>query len=155
MDGLHLTADLIDCAPGDALTRPSALRALCRDAVAQSGLIAVDDLFHAFPPPGGVTGVVLLKESHLAIHTWPELGAVTLDAFVCNVGQDNSARAQALIQCLVAAFAPRSVQRQCLHRGALARALDLAHRSSPQRGSDPAARRIAEAEGFLEDRIAR
>ena len=33
---------------------------------------------------GGVTGVVLLAESHVAIHTWPELGNVTLDIYVCN-----------------------------------------------------------------------
>ncbi len=69
------------------------------------------------PAAGGVTGVVLLAESHLAVHTWPERGAVTLDVFVCNVGGDNSARAEALLAALVAAFEPRRVQRQSLRRG--------------------------------------
>jgi S-adenosylmethionine decarboxylase len=120
MKGLHLTADLAGCAPGlPALTEPAALRTLCVGAVRAAGLTPVGELFHAFPPPGGVTGVVLLAESHLAVHTWPELGAVTLDAYVCNRGGDDSARAEQLVAALIAAFAPRQVQRHRTQRGAL------------------------------------
>jgi S-adenosylmethionine decarboxylase len=117
MHGLHLTADLQGCAGGAAMRDPAALRERCLAAVAASGLTAVGELFHAFPGEGGVTGVVLLAESHLAVHTWPELGAVTLDAYVCNFGADNSARAEALIAFLVEAFAPAQVARQRLRRG--------------------------------------
>jgi S-adenosylmethionine decarboxylase len=118
MDGLHLTADLSGCdASLAAMTEPAALRTLCVEAVKQARLIAVGELFHAFPPPGGVTGVVLLAESHLAVHTWPELAAVTLDVYVCNYGGDNSQRAHALLDALVAAFSARDVQRQSLQRG--------------------------------------
>ena len=128
MQGLHLTADLHGCAPDrPALTDAAALRAACLAAVAQAGLHAVAELFHTFIPaadadprsPVGVTGVVLLAESHLAVHTWPERGGVTLDVYVCNLGSDNSARAQTLLDALVALFAPRSVQRQALTRGRL------------------------------------
>ena len=49
---------------------------------------------------------MLLAESHLAVHTWPELEAATLDVYVCNFGADNSARAEALMAALIAAFAP-------------------------------------------------
>jgi S-adenosylmethionine decarboxylase proenzyme len=124
MNGLHLTADLRGC-PVDlaAMTAPPALRAVCLDAVRAAGLTPVGELFHAFPAPGGVTGVVLLAESHLAVHTWPELGAVTLDAYVCNLGSDNSARAQQLLDGLIAAFAPQQVERHRLQRGALPLAL--------------------------------
>lgn len=99
-----------------------ALRTLCVAAVAEAGLGAVAELFHRFTPaPGqaqsGITGVVLLAESHLAVHTWPELGGVTLDVYVCNLGADNSARAEALMARLLAAFAPAEVQRQALARG--------------------------------------
>lgn len=123
MQGLHLTADLRGCDPAQALmTDLAALQDLCLAAVEQAGLGAVAELFHRFTPaPGesqsGVTGVVLLAESHLAVHTWPELGAVTLDVYACNLGRDNSARAQALMDALVAAFAPASAQRQALRRG--------------------------------------
>lgn len=117
MDGLHLTADLAGCAAGPAMTDPPALRRLCIDAVRAAGLTPVGELFHRFPAPGGVTGVVLLAESHLAVHTWPERGAVTIDAYVCNFGGDNSLSAQALIEQLIAAFAPQRVSRQQLQRG--------------------------------------
>ncbi len=64
-----------------------------------------------------MTGVVLLSESHLAIHTWPELGAVTLDVYVCNVDHDNSDKARALLQTLIDAFAPQQSQVQSVQRG--------------------------------------
>ena len=121
MHGLHLMADLRGC-PADpathaAMTDPAALRSLCMQAVAAAGLQAVGELFHRFPPPGGVTGVVLLAESHLAVHTWPELGAVTLDVYVCNMGSDNSVRAQALLSALQAAFAATTAVHHRVLRG--------------------------------------
>ena len=118
MTGLHLTADLCGCTADAALlTQPAALQALCLAAVARSGLQAVGELFHRFPAPGGVTGVVLLAESHLAVHTWPELRAVTLDVYVCNVQADNGPAAQALLDALVPAFAPQRVEHHRLQRG--------------------------------------
>lgn len=125
MQGLHLTADLHGCDPARAaMTDPAALRRLCLDAVRASGLMPVGELFHRFAPapdatePSGVTGVVLLAESHLAVHTWPELGAVTLDVYVCNFGADNSARAHALLDALLADFAPAQAERHAISRGA-------------------------------------
>ena len=130
MHGLHLTADLRDCPVGRAvMTEPEALRVTCLDAVRAAGLQPVGELFHRFAPaPGavadahgvplvGITGVVLLAESHLAIHTWPEIAAVTLDVYVCNFGGDNSDRAHALLEALIAAFAPASAERHALQRG--------------------------------------
>jgi len=123
MQGLHLTADLRDCAGSPSLmTDTSALRALCLAAVADAGLVAVSELFHRFDPhadrQSGVTGVVLLAESHLAVHTWPELSGVTIDAYVCNFSADNSQRAHRLVDALIAAFAPALTQRQQLQRSA-------------------------------------
>lgn len=118
MHGLHLTADLRGCDPAlTAMRDPAALRAVCTAAVDAAGLQPVGELFHRFPAPGGVTGVVLLAESHVAVHTWPELGAVTLDVYVCNLGADNSPRAEALLAALVAAFGPGAVQRHAVQRG--------------------------------------
>jgi S-adenosylmethionine decarboxylase len=119
--GTHLTADLSGCAAAHPwMTNVSALRQACLDAVAKVGLQAVGDCFHGFEPaaPGqaaGVTGVVLLAESHLAVHTWPEHGVVTLDVFVCNLLVDNAARAQTLLNSLVRGFEPvsQSVQAVC------------------------------------------
>jgi S-adenosylmethionine decarboxylase len=126
MQGLHLTADLHEC-PDDrpALTNPAALRAACLEAIRAAGLTPVGELFHRFVPAGtgvgdgptGITGVVLLAESHVAVHTWPELAAVTLDVYVCNHGADNSARARAVMDALTAMFGARRVERHALRRG--------------------------------------
>ena len=126
MRGLHLTADLRGCAAASAvMTSPAALRSACLEAVAGAGLTAVGELFHRFAAShaqatsAGITGVVLLAESHVAVHTWPELGAATLDVYVCNVAADNSRRAEALLATLIDAFAPGSVERHARERGAL------------------------------------
>jgi S-adenosylmethionine decarboxylase proenzyme len=120
MQGLHLTADLFDCRDAAGLMRDgAALAALCERLATHAGLTVVGRQFHAFAPHGdaGVTGVLLLAESHLAVHTWPELRAVTLDVFVCNFGADNSDKAQRLVDALVQRFEPQRAQRQQLLRG--------------------------------------
>ena len=120
--GHHLTADLSGCeAAHPWMQDAQALRRACLAHVAAVGLHAVADRFHAFPPrhagePAGVTGVVLLAESHLSVHTWPEQGVVTLDVFVCNLLGDNRERAQALLDALVEGFRPRGVGRQAIRR---------------------------------------
>jgi S-adenosylmethionine decarboxylase proenzyme len=121
MKGLHLTADLRGCDPAAArMLHPDVLARLCGDAVALSGLTGVAELMHRFGPAdgqSGITGVVLLAESHLAVHTWPELGAVTLDVYVCNYSGDNSEKAKVLLDALIRAFEPAEVSRQQLLRG--------------------------------------
>jgi S-adenosylmethionine decarboxylase proenzyme len=120
MHGLHLTADLSGCDPTPPpMVDPQALRALCLQAVTAAGLHPVGELFHRFPAPGGVTGVVLLAESHLAVHTWPEMGAVTLDVYVCNLAADNGPRARQLLASLQQAFAPTHAQHHAIQRGAV------------------------------------
>lgn len=121
VQGLHLTADLRGVDAALPLMRDApVLAVLCRRAVTDAGLTAVAELFHRFSPDdeqSGITGVVLLAESHLAIHTWPELGAVTLDVYVCNYGADNRGKAEALLRALVQAFRPSAVDEQRLCRG--------------------------------------
>ena len=124
MHGLHLIADLHDCrcAPGFLLDAPG-LEAFCVAACTRHGLTVVGRLFHPFRDaagePAGVTGTVVLAESHLAVHTWPEVGGVTLDVYVCNFSGDNSARAQALFAEVIAAFAPVRVEKKEVARGHL------------------------------------
>ena len=122
MQGLHLTADLHQCRCDPRwLTDAALLGEHCVLAVDAAGLQAVAQLFHTFPPtasgPSGVTATVLLAESHLCVHTWPEQGAVTLDVYVCNFGGDHSAKAQALMAALLALFEPGYVERNSLLRG--------------------------------------
>jgi S-adenosylmethionine decarboxylase len=122
MQGLHLTADLSDCqCDGHWLTHADLLLAKCLHAVKDAGLQAVGQLVHSFPAsaegPGGVTATVLLAESHLCVHTWPERSAVTLDVYVCNFGGDHSVKAHALLNSLLALFQPRHCVQHALQRG--------------------------------------
>lgn len=125
MQGLHLTADLYQCSCDSALMIcADTIAQLCRSQTDASGLTLVEDKWVKFPEwqgqPGGVTGAVLLAESPLAIHTWPETGNVTIDVYVCNFSGDNSAKAQALMDGVVAAYAPQEAVRQQLWRGDIA-----------------------------------
>ena len=126
MQGLHLTADIKGCRINHGLmTDASKLRSTCLTLVELSGLTAVSDVFFEFPAAtgnesGGVTGTVLLAESHLAIHTWPELTAVTLDVYVCNYSMDNSHKARKLIESMIELFKPDAIVRKQLERGEIA-----------------------------------
>lgn len=108
MPGLHLIADLHDCPPRALLHDDAALGALCRREASAAGLTVVGELFHPFVDAAGeragVTGVLLLAESHVAVHTWPERGVVTLDVYVCNVRDDRSEGAERLLAALSEAF---------------------------------------------------
>ncbi len=124
MHGLHLIADLHDCrCPSGFLLDAPGLEAYCVDACQRHGLTVVGRLFHAFRnlagEAAGVTGTVVLAESHLAVHTWPEIRGVTLDVYVCNFSGDNSARAHALFTEMIAAFAPTRSERKEVARGHL------------------------------------
>ncbi|MEO6566353.1 MAG: adenosylmethionine decarboxylase [Casimicrobiaceae bacterium] len=118
MDGIHLLGEWYGC-PADApvFKRADALRRLCVDAALAAGFTVVGDRFHQFEPQG-VTGTVLLAESHIAIHTWPEAGFVTVDVYVCNLLADNTAKAEHVFHALEMALKPTVVRFQSIRRGA-------------------------------------
>ena len=116
-NGTHLLAEWYGCdfsvaALGDA----QSLRQICLVATRDCGLHAVGDAFHQFHPHG-ITGTVLLAESHLAIHTWPESGFVTLDVYVCNYLTDNTDKALSLYSALKAQFRPGRENLSHVRRG--------------------------------------
>ena len=121
MNGLHLIVELYDCrCEARLLQSVDALRELCLAVCAVPGLTPVGQVFHQFgsaTEPAGATGAVILAESHLAVHTWPELSAVTLDLYVCNFSQDNSAAARDSCNRLIATFAPERIERREVMRG--------------------------------------
>jgi S-adenosylmethionine decarboxylase len=68
----------------DPLSDPTTLRAIFRDMICDLDLHPVaEPLWHVFPAPHGITGVCLLSESHLAVHTFPEHGSLCLNLFCC------------------------------------------------------------------------
>ena len=116
MLGIHLIADLYECqTSAPCLTQADALESLCLKSIDHAGLTRLSSHFHQFQP-AGATGVVILAESHLAIHTWPEISRVTLDLFVCIHTRDNSERAHHVYQALLTAFAPSDKNLTILER---------------------------------------
>jgi S-adenosylmethionine decarboxylase len=81
--GIEWVVEATGCDPAP-LADPAAMGALFDAIVADLALRPVAPaLWHRFPGPGGVTGVIVLAESHLACHTFPEHGAACLNLFCC------------------------------------------------------------------------
>jgi len=117
MDGIHLLGEWYDChADTPEMTHAMALKERCLAAVEKAGLTIVGDRFHQFEPQG-VTGAVILAESHLAIHTWPEKGSVTVDVYVCNYTTDNTEKAERLFRELETSLKPARTHFQAIRRG--------------------------------------
>lgn len=117
MNGLHLISDLIDCyCEPELLLDGKHFRTRCLEMVEASGLTSMNAVFHQFED-SGFTGTVVLAESHLAIHTWPECQGLTLDVYVCNYSADNSAKARKLSDLLIEYFQPREVIKHEVKRG--------------------------------------
>lgn len=116
--GQHL---LLECEGVDAqrLADPVALEAALYAAAAAAGAQALFGHCHHFGEQQGVTGVLLLRESHLSIHTWPEYGYAAIDIFMCG-----NARPELAADLLVSHLQPQQQRRRVLARG-LSAALPL------------------------------
>lgn len=119
VEGIHLIGDLYQC-KGDITLFGDArlLRATCLELCQNAGLHIVGDIFHQFES-AGVTGCVLLAESHVAIHTWPETSSVTVDVYVCNFSMDNADKAHRVFEGIKKLFAPADAKIQSVQRGAI------------------------------------
>lgn len=79
--GKHILVEFYGCNP-EKLKDTAMLQAEFENAADMSGATVVDSTFHTFSPYG-VSGVVVIAESHLTIHTWPEYGYAAVDLFTC------------------------------------------------------------------------
>ena len=94
--GRHLLAEFYNCESG-VLNDPEQIERLMNEAARLSGATVVQSVFHVFSPHG-VSGVVVVEESHLAVHTWPEYGYAAVDYFSCgDVDCDAAVRYLAII----------------------------------------------------------
>lgn len=107
--GTHLTIDLWGAKRLDDI---DFIERTLRDAVAATGATLLSIDLHYFEPNGGVSGVALLAESHMSIHTWPERGYAALDVFTCGTCEPHRA-----VPVLKRAFEPDAVQLNELKRG--------------------------------------
>lgn len=81
--GAEWLVEAAGCRP-DALRSVDTLDVLFRRIIDELDLRPLHEpVWHTFPEPGGVTGFVMLTESHLACHTYPEHGAITINLYCC------------------------------------------------------------------------
>ncbi len=98
--GKHCILELYNCDPGK-LNDEAFIRTTIATAARDAGTTVLHLISHHFQPQG-VTGLVLLAESHLSIHTWPESGYAAVDVFTCGDHTMPERACHALIQTLEA-----------------------------------------------------
>ena len=107
--GLHLIVDLYGALHLDDL---ALMRRALQDCVQAAGATLLHIHLHRFESNGGISGVAVLAESHIAVHSWPETGYAAFDVFMC--GQADPRAAIAVLQ---SAFEPARIQVRELVRG--------------------------------------
>ena len=98
--GVHYLLECADCTPS-LLTDLPLLKKTLVHAAEEAGATVVETLLHQFSPQG-LSGVVVIAESHIAIHTWPEQGYAAIDIFTCGLPET----AERITTQLLFAFKP-------------------------------------------------
>ncbi len=107
--GTHLIVDLYQAGRLDDIDH---IEQALRDCVVAAGATLLHIHLHHFEPNGGVSGVAVLAESHISIHSWPEHGYAALDIFMCG-----NANPDACVPVLRDAFSPKNIAVSELLRG--------------------------------------
>lgn len=111
--GEHYIIELYEC-EHSVLDDLNTVRDTLMEAARIAGATIIGEKFHRFSPQG-VSGVVVIAESHLSIHTWPELGYAALDLFTCSHDMD----IQAALGLLKSSFGPQDMDVHFMKRGVL------------------------------------
>lgn len=115
--GLHIIANFYGCKNLGLLVDKKKLSVLLKKAVKQNSLNILRNAFYKFGDDGGITGYLLLSESHVSIHTWPERNNyLTLDIFVCNYNKNNVPNAKKIFAELTKAFQPEKIEKKFIRR---------------------------------------
>ncbi|MED4079300.1 adenosylmethionine decarboxylase [Halalkalibacterium halodurans] len=109
--GYHIVLELHDC-DATLLNDMQQIKTIMCEAACKAKAMIVTEHFHYFLP-FGVSGVVIIQESHLTIHTWPEHGYAAIDVFTCN----SKLALQAAVQYITQQFNAGNVTQHYLHRG--------------------------------------
>jgi len=109
--GLHILADLYGV-DFEKIDHVEDVRALLEGAVKYANLSKLSSHFHQFHPHGA-TGVILLEESHISIHTWPEHGYAAIDVYTCG-GKEKTFKA---MEYILKVLKPKRVDEKVAERG--------------------------------------
>lgn len=120
--GQQIVAEFYEC-DNDILNNPALVEEIMCDAAIKAGATIVTKTFHTFSPHG-VSGAVIIAESHLAIHTWPEYGYAAVDLFTCGDTVDT----EAAYRTLKAGLRSRRASTMEMKRGQLEVVGELTHK---------------------------
>jgi len=109
-NSVHLIADLRGCS---GLDDAGLIESVLRNAAAAAGATVLDVRLHGFGERQGVTGVALLAESHISIHSWPEEDFAAVDIFVCG----SRCNPEAALAVVVEGLQAQSRQVELVRRG--------------------------------------
>lgn len=113
--GRHILAEVYGC-DFDILNDLERIREILVSAALSAGAEVRETAFHRFSPQG-ISGVVVISESHIAIHTWPELGYAAVDVFTCGQRVDPWVAMDAIVK----EFGATSVTASEVKRGVFAK----------------------------------
>jgi len=109
--GKHIIAELYGV-PKELISYEREVRRIVEEVVREANLTKVASQYKQFEPYG-VTGVVLISESHISLHTWPEHGLVNLDIFTCG----DTRKTDRAFELFLEKFKPSSYRHYVLDRG--------------------------------------
>lgn len=119
---LHILADFYDCRGDDKYFKTiSAVRGKTLRIIKRAGFRIVASRFHKFAAggggdDGGITGIIIVSESHITVHTWPEKKFVNIDVFFCNYTRDNSRKARDVFRFFRTLYRPLRIRRKEIWR---------------------------------------
>lgn len=108
--GIQILLNLFNCS-AELLNDVEQLKIILNEITIESNLTKVGESFHQFAP-GGATGVILLSESHICIHTWPEYNTAAIDIFSCSSEENAKLAARLLIE----KFNPEKYDEKIIYR---------------------------------------
>ncbi len=111
--GLHIIGNINSRSP--LLTQMNQVKLAISNTIKKYKLHELGSYYHEFDS-GGFTGVISLSESHICIHTWPELDYVTLDVYICDYSKKNNQICEEVFKDIVSLFEPIEIRKQSIQR---------------------------------------
>lgn len=116
MEGIHFIANFYGCLDSRILLDEKLFERKAEYIIKRAGLHIVGKCFYKFPN-AGFTGVFIISESHVSIHTWPEKkNSLQLDIFTCNATANNDEKARQVFEDLKNLLKPRTMKARVLKR---------------------------------------
>ncbi|MEK9196282.1 MAG: adenosylmethionine decarboxylase [Patescibacteria group bacterium] len=114
--GTHALANFIDCDNKMSNLSSNDIQRFIESISENHGLKVLGGYYHDFDSKGALTGVCVLAESHISVHTWPELNYATVDVFLCNYNKDNTLIVSELLDEISDFFKAKTVNSKLIKR---------------------------------------